>query len=308
MIERKALIFSIQKYNMYDGPGVRTMVFFKGCPLRCKWCSNPEGQLRKFQVMYKKDLCIHCGACVSVCPAGVHAMVNNQHSFVKGSECIGCRKCEEVCPKKVLRIAGEQKSISELLRVVEEDKTFYDVSGGGLTMGGGEALMQPEAATSLAMACKQKGISTAVETCGYAKPEVIARISEFIDYFLYDVKHMDSAKHHELTGVHNELILQNLQWLLENKHNVKIRLPLLKGYNDGEDELKKLIQFLLPYKDDKNFQGVDVLPYHKMGINKFNQLDWDYAIKDEPALTEDDLARIEGYFKAADFAVSIVRH
>ncbi len=308
MIERKALIFSIQKYNMYDGPGVRTMVFFKGCPLRCKWCSNPEGQLRKFQVMYKKDLCIHCGACVSVCPAGVHAMVNNQHSFVKGSECIGCRKCEEVCPKKVLRIAGEQKSISELLRVVEEDKTFYDVSGGGLTMGGGEALMQPEAATSLAMACKQKGISTAVETCGYAKPEVIARISEFIDYFLYDVKHMDSAKHHELTGVHNELILQNLQWLLENKHNVKIRLPLLKGYNDGEDELKKLIQFLLPYKDDKNFQGVDVLPYHKMGVNKFNQLDWDYAIKDEPALTEDDLARIEGYFKAADFAVSIVRH
>ena len=308
MIERKALIFSIQKYNMYDGPGVRTMVFFKGCPLRCKWCSNPEGQLRKFQVMYKKDLCVHCGACVSVCPAGVHAIVNGQHSFVSGSECIGCRKCEEVCPKKVLRIAGEQKSISELLSVVEDDKLFYEVSGGGLTMGGGEALMQPEAATSLAMACKQKGISTAIETCGYAKPEVVARIAEFIDYFLYDVKHMDSAKHHELTGVHNELILENLQWLLENKHKVKIRLPLLKGYNDGEAELKQLIQFLLPYKDDKNFQGVDVLPYHKMGVNKFHQLDWEYAIKDEPALTESDLSRIEGYFTASGFAVSIVRH
>lgn len=308
MIERKALIFNIQKYNMYDGPGVRTMVFFKGCPVRCKWCSNPEGQQRKFQVMYKKDLCVHCGACVSSCPAGVHAMSNGQHSFVNGSECIGCRKCEEVCPKQALRIAGEQKSISELLRVVEEDKSFYDVSGGGLTMGGGEALMQAEAATSLAMACKQKGISTAIETCGYAKPEVVTRIAEFIDYFLYDVKHMDTDKHYELTGVHNELILGNLQLLLENKHNVKIRLPLLKGYNDGEPELKELIRFLLPYKNDKNFQGVDVLPYHKMGVNKFGQLGWDYLIKDNPVLTEEDLARIEGYFKEADMAVSIVRH
>ncbi len=310
MIERKARIFNIQKYNMYDGPGVRTLVFFKGCPLRCKWCSNPEGQLWQYQVLYKKDSCVHCGSCVPVCPTGVHRTSASRlsHEFAEDAECIGCRKCEEVCPASALAVVGEQQSISELLAIVEEDRPFYDTSGGGVTLGGGEPMMQPEAAMSLLMACKQHGINTAMETCGYVKAAAYEKAAQYTDLFLYDIKHMDSDRHYELTGVHNELILSNLTWLLENKHNVKIRVPLLKGANDSDAELRLMIDFLRPYQDYKNFNGIDLLPYHKMGVGKYRQLRWDYPIKGDPALGDADLARIEACIKNYDVPVSVIRH
>ena len=309
MIERKAQIFNIQKYNMYDGPGVRTLVFFQGCPLRCEWCSNPEGQLKKFQVLFKKDACINCGACVSVCPAGVHKMdTAGKHYVDRKAECIGCRKCEPVCFEKALAVMGETKTISELMDVIEEDRPFYETSGGGVTLGGGEVLSQPEAAASLLQVCKQRNINTAIETCGYARPEVIEKVAPFVDLFLYDVKHMDSERHRELTGVRNEMILSNLIWLLENRHNVKIRMPLLKGVNDGEREVLDLINLLKPYKDHKNFKGVDLLPYHKMGVNKYKQLDWEYPVEGDPKLSDADLERIEQSIKKYDFPVTVVRH
>ncbi|WP_432738148.1 choline TMA-lyase-activating enzyme [Maridesulfovibrio sp. FT414] len=309
MIERKAQIFNIQKYNMYDGPGVRTLVFFKGCPLRCEWCSNPEGQLKRFQVLFKKDACVNCGACVSVCPAGVHRMDNaGKHYVDREAECIGCRKCEPVCFEKALAVMGESRTISELMEIIEEDRPFYETSGGGVTLGGGEVLSQPEAAASLLQVCKQRGINTAIETCGYARPEVIAKVAPFVDLFLYDVKHMDSERHRELTGVRNEMILANLVWLLENRHNVKIRMPLLKGVNDGEREILDLIELLKPYQDHKNFKGVDLLPYHKMGVNKYTQLDWTYPVEGDPKLGDADLERIEQSIRKYDFPVTVVRH
>ncbi|MEG0157241.1 MAG: glycyl-radical enzyme activating protein, partial [Anaerovoracaceae bacterium] len=186
LIERKALIFNVQKYNMHDGPGVRTMVFFKGCPLRCKWCANPEGLDKYFQIMYKRDHCVHCGKCVSVCPVGVHKMnQEGKHEVQRNVECIGCGKCEEACLPKAISVAGEQRTISELLEIIEEDKPFYELSGGGATLGGGEVTMQPEAATNLLMACKQNGINTAIETCGYVKTENLDKIAEFTDLFLF---------------------------------------------------------------------------------------------------------------------------
>lgn len=145
----------------------------------------------------------------------------------------------------------KKKTISELLKIVEEDRTFYEMSGGGVTLGGGEVLMQPEAATSLLMACKQEGINTAIETCGYTKLETILKVAEFVDLFLFDIKNINSDRHHELTGVRNERILENLQELLKKKYNVKIRMPLLKGINDSQDEIEKTMEFLLPYKDYK---------------------------------------------------------
>ncbi|WP_419176664.1 choline TMA-lyase-activating enzyme [Desulfosediminicola sp.] len=308
-MERKALIFNIQKYNMYDGPGVRTLVFFQGCPLRCHWCSNPEGQLKRPQILEKKANCTNCGTCVRQCPQGIHSIaVGGQHQIDRQIECIGCRKCENACPESALAIMGERKTISELLEIIEEDKPFYDTSGGGVTLGGGEVLMQPEAATSLLQVCKQRGINTAIETCGYARPEVIQRAAEFVDLFLFDVKHMDSERHFELTGVRNEMILGNLQWLLENRQNVKIRMPLLQGVNDGRREIEALINFLQPYQDYKNFKGVDLLPYHKMGVNKYSQLGWNYPIEGDPKLSSDDLHRIESEIKQHNFPVSVVRH
>lgn len=309
MIERKAMIFNIQKYNMYDGPGVRTIVFFKGCPLRCKWCSNPESQKKRHQVLMKRDACINCGACVEVCPVGIHSInKDGKHVMDPSIECIGCRQCEKACVKTALSVVGEEKTISELIEIVEEDRSFYEVSGGGITIGGGEVLMQPEAAANLLMVCKQRGINTAIETCGFAKKEALLKVAEFVDLFLYDVKHMDSDKHLELTGVRNEKILDNLKTLLENRFNVQVRLPLLKNVNDSEDEILQLINFLTPFRDYKNFKGIDLLPYHKMGVNKYNQLGIEYPIKDDPSLKEEDLNRIENWLKEYNLPATIVRH
>jgi choline trimethylamine-lyase activating enzyme len=309
MIERKALIFNVQKYNMYDGPGIRTLVFFKGCPLRCKWCANPEGLEKKYQVLYKRNSCIDCGACVSVCPVGIHSISKeHKHEVNRSIDCIGCRKCQEVCTEAALSIVGEIKTISELMEIIEEDREFYAVSGGGVTLGGGEVTMQSEFAANLLMVCKQEGINTAIETCGYAKKEAILQIAEFTDLFLYDIKHIDPERHYKLTGVHNERILENLKELLHRRYNVKIRMPLLKGINDSQEEIEKVIEFLMPFRDYKNFKGIDLLPYHKLGVNKYTQLEKEYPIEGDPSLTEEDLDRIEGWIKKYEFPVTVVRH
>ena len=310
MVERKALIFNIQKYNLYDGPGIRTLVFFKGCPLRCGWCSNPEGHLRSYRILFKKDRCVDCGACAAVCPQGVHVMdsATGRHVIMRDVECVGCRKCADACPQGALSISGEYRTISDIMSVIEEDVPFYQSSGGGVTLGGGEVLMQPEAAVNLLTACKQRGINTAIETCGYARPEVVRKAAEVTDLFLFDVKHMDSDRHYQLTGVRNELILENLQWLFENRRNVKVRVPLLKGVNDGGQDLESLVRFLEPYKDHRNCKGIDLLPYHKMGVNKYAQLGREYPLPGDPALSEEDLERVERVIKQYDFPVTVIRH
>ena len=180
VLERKAFIFNKQKYNMYDGPGVRTLVFFKGCPLRCKWCSNPEGLYRKYQIMLRPTTCVSCGACVPVCPQNLHSIsTDGEHLIDREHDCIGCGACVEACLYDALKIAGEQVPISELLDYVLEDRAFYDQSGGGVTLGGGECTAQPEAAISLLQACKNEGLNTAIETCGYTKKDNILKFAEY---------------------------------------------------------------------------------------------------------------------------------
>lgn len=309
ILERKALIFNVQKYNTFDGPGVRTLVFFKGCPLRCRWCANPEGLEKKYQVMFKINNCINCGACVPVCPVSIHQMdEEGVHQINRQINCIGCRACVDACLTNALNIMGEEKNISEILDIIEEDRQFYETSGGGVTLGGGEVLAQHDAAKSLLMACKQSGIHTAIETSGYTKKEKILDIAEYVDLFLFDIKHMDPKRHIELTGVNNEVILGNLKELLTKRFNVHIRMPLLKGINDSNEEIEKVVEFLTPFKDYKNFQGIDLLPYHKMGVGKYTQLDMEYPIKGDPSLSEDDLNRIESIVKSYDFPVNLVRH
>lgn len=310
VLERKALIFNVQKYNTYDGPGVRTLIFFKGCPLRCKWCANPEGLEGRMQIMFKEMNCVHCGACAAVCPVGIHQMVDGgtRHVINRHIQCIGCHQCEKACFKNALTVVGEQKTISEMVDIVEEDRMFYEVSGGGLTVGGGECTAQPEALLALLMATKEQNMSTCIETSGYTSMENILKIAPYVDTFLYDVKHMDPKRHIELTGVNNERILENLEALLRGGYRVKIRMPLLKNVNDSAEEIRAVVDFLEPYKDYKNFLGIDLLPYHKLGVGKYNQLDMEYPVKEDPSLSEEDLNRIEGMIKARQFAVTLVRH
>lgn len=308
MIERKATIFNVQKYNMYDGPGVRTLVFFKGCGLRCKWCSNPESQRLCPEVLYKKKQCVHCGACVSVCPAGVHVMTANRHVVDRSRECVHCGQCVATCPQAALAISGETRTVPELLDIVEQDRPFYENSGGGLTVGGGEPLLQHEVVGNLLLACKRRGINTAMETAGFARPEVVQGIADVVDLFLFDIKHMDPDKHYGLTGARNETILANLRWLLENGANVQVRMPVLRGLNDDDAEMHAVGRMLSVHVGRKNLKGVDLLPYHKLGVNKYAQLDRDYPVAGDPSLNDADLQRMSGILQGYGLPVTIVRH
>ncbi|MDQ7095099.1 choline TMA-lyase-activating enzyme [Desulfosporosinus sp. PR] len=319
-LERKARIFNVQKYSIYDGPGIRTLIFFKGCPLRCRWCSNPEGLERNYQVMYQEDLCVHCGNCVGVCPENIHYFQEEtaepvilrsdrpRHKVNRNLHCRGCRSCEAACPRRALSIAGRDMTISQVVEVIQQDALFYFSSGGGVTLGGGEVTMQPEFAANLLMECQGLGIHTAVETCGYAHPDALLLVAQFTDLFLYDLKHIDSAKHYELTGVRNERILSNLAELLRRGFQVKVRMPLLKGLNDSPDTLRQTMNFLQDFRSYKNFQGVDLLPYHKLGVNKYKQLDMNYTISADLSFQAGELEQLAGIVKDFDLQVNIIKH
>ncbi len=304
---QKGFIFNIQKYNIHDGPGIRTLIFFKGCPLRCLWCSNPEGLVGNYEIMYNQENCTDCGNCVDVCPVGIHKISSDgKHFLDRNIKCIGCGKCEDQCNDFAITISGKGKTVDELIEIIEEDKMFYYTSGGGVTLGGGEVLMQAEFATKLLKKCKQKRINTAIETSGYAKKELVLELAKYVDLFLFDIKHMNSQRHYELTGVYNDVILDNLKEIIMKGYDIKIRMPMLKGINDSRDEINQVIEFLMPYKDYGNFKGIELLPYHKMGVNKYEQLNMDYKIKEDPSLTAEELKTIKGWVKEYDFPVSIL--
>ncbi|HEM4138155.1 TPA: choline TMA-lyase-activating enzyme [Streptococcus suis] len=321
--ETRINVFNVQKYNLYDGPGIRTIVFFKGCPMRCKWCANPEGLEFGTNIMHKETLCKPYNACAKTCPLGsvCFKFANEEapilYDYADKEHPINVTRYQkkrpskadiEGCPEGALTIAGESKTISELMDIIHEDDAFYEMSGGGVTLSGGECLAQGEGALSLLKACKQDGLNTAVETAGYVPNKVVMKVAEYTDLFLFDLKHMDSKKHNEWTGVGNERILTNLKWLLDAGYNVKIRMPMLKGINDSEEEIRAIIDFLLPYKDSSNFKGIDLLPYHKLGVNKYKQLGLEYQIKGDPSLSQFDLDRIESYILASDLLVNVVKH
>ena len=321
--ETRINVFNVQKYNLYDGPGIRTIVFFKGCPMRCKWCANPEGLEFGTNIMYKESLCKPYNSCAETCPLGkiCFKFINQEnptpYDYADKEHPIDIRQYQKKrptkddikgCPEGALTIAGESKTISELMDIIHEDDAFYEMSGGGVTLSGGECLAQGEGALALLQACKQDGLNTAVETAGHVPNKVVMKVAEYTDLFLFDLKHMDSKRHNELTGVGNERILTNLKSVLEVGYNVKIRMPMLKEINDSEEEIRAIIEFLLPYKDYENFQGIDLLPYHKLGVNKYHQLGMEYLIEGDPSLSQYDLDRIESYILSYDFPVTVVKH
>lgn len=304
-----AQVFNIQKYSLYDGPGIRTLVFFQGCPLRCLWCANPEGQSSAAKVLLHHTLCVHCGDCVPVCPGHLHSLSGAppRHGFER-SGCTGCGACVGACGHGALSLSGKAMDIGEILACVLEDRDFYETSGGGLTVGGGEPLMQWQAVYALLQACRREGIHTAMETCGQAEAGVIEQIAPLVDLFLYDLKHMDTHKHRALTGVGNETILKNMVWLLEQGYRVRARLPLINGCNTDEHALRAVAAFLAPWRDTPCLDGVDLLPYHRLGIQKYESLGMPYRLDAQAAVGEEQLLLAQSIFEAQGLPVAIIRH
>lgn len=260
-------VFNIQKFSVHDGPGIRTTVFLKGCPLQCKWCSNPESQSFNPSVFFDKNKCIECGLCVSVCPQ--NAISKDKNNKVDQSKCDGCGLCVEICPTKALEISGKKMSVKEVIDEVNKDALHYRRSGGGITLSGGEPLAQPDFAEALLKSAKSRGINTAMETTGLASSEVIDRIIPLVDMVLLDIKTFFPEKHKQFTGVDNKQILTNALHISKIAKSVSIRIPLISGFNDDEVSIKAIAAFA---NYMSNVKRVHILPYHNYGQGKYNLL------------------------------------
>ena len=248
---------------MHDGPGVRTTVFLAGCPLSCAWCHNPEMRPASPRLLFFRRKCVLCGACAAVCPAGVHSVANGEHEIDRAS-CAACGACVEACVAGALEFSSRWMSVGEIMSVVLRDRAFYGERG-GMTLSGGEPLAQPRGAMALLRACREAGISTAVETCGHFDPAILPELVPLVDTFLWDVKDTDSARHRRFTGVGNELILDNLRRVDALGATIRLRCILVAGVNDGDDRFAATARL----RDSlAGCVGVDILPYHSFGDAK----------------------------------------
>jgi pyruvate formate lyase activating enzyme len=260
-----AKIFDIKHFSVHDGPGIRTTVFFKGCPLKCIWCHNPESILSKTQLAFSSEKCTLCGACVAECPSGVHILEDGRH-ILQGENCTFCRACENICPVGALTVYGKEVPLDEVLREALEDRDFYGASG-GVTLSGGECLLQANFCADLLSALKAEGIHTAVDTCGYVPRETLDKVAPFTDIFLYDLKAFDEDVHIRLTGRSNDIILDNLRYLETLGKKVEIRIPYVPRANS--DQMDKIAHFIASLH---NITAVRVLAYHNFALSKYDAL------------------------------------
>lgn len=274
-------VFNIQHYSVHDGPGIRTIIFLKGCPLKCRWCCNPESQSFTTDVAYNPNKCVGekgCLQCVDICPQKAISANDFGKIAIDREKCDVCMDCIENCPSRALHDFGREMTVKEAIDQVESDAMFYSRSGGGLTISGGEPLSQADFAIELLKEAKKRRIKSAIETCGYGKWEDLKEIASYLHVVLYDIKSMDDAKHIEFTGMSNSRILDNFQKLVQEYPNlpVIVRVPVIPGLNDSEGELEQILTFI---KDIPNIT-CDLLPYHRMGQSKYEFLDLEYPMGD----------------------------
>jgi pyruvate formate lyase activating enzyme len=271
----KGVIFNIQRFSIHDGPGIRTTVFMKGCPLRCKWCSNPES-INSFPELMTNDIkCIRCGKCEEACPEGAISFnADEKIRVIDRRKCNLCLECVKECHSGALVVAGEYMRVEEVVEEVMKDLLFYQNSGGGVTMSGGEPLQQWEFVSEVLKGCKNKGLHTALDTCGYAPWKVMEEVLDHVDLVLYDIKHIDAEVHEEGTGRSNKIILSNAEKVAsELEVRMWLRFPLIPGYNDSARNVKELAEFAVSIGVEK----ISLLPYHRFGEAKYDKLGGKYT-------------------------------
>ena len=274
-------ILDIKRYAIHDGPGIRTTIFLKGCPLSCEWCHNPESQRERPEILYYEERCTLCGACVVACNQGA-IEISDERLTLNQSLCIGCGQCVAACPNSARELAGREMSVEQVVFEIAKDTLFYEESSGGVTFSGGEPLMQADFVRAIAARCVELDIHTALDTSGYAPEAELLKVADVIDLFLYDVKTLDDAAHLVYTGVSNRSILRNLRTIDELGKRIWIRYPLVPGVNDDERSLSDLLDLIVSLK---SVERVNILPYHRAGAGKYARLGREYmfARTEEPS-------------------------
>jgi pyruvate formate lyase activating enzyme len=283
---RTGAVFNIQRFCTHDGPGIRTTVFLKGCPLHCPWCHNPEGLSQAGEIGYDPARCIGCRACETACVHQAHSFTPAGEHLFDAGRCTRCGACVETCYAGAMERIGQVRAVSEVMEVVVRDKPFYDNSEGGMTLSGGEPLAQPDFTTALLEACRLVDIGTALETSALAPWEYVESLVPLVDYWMCDVKHLDETRHRQLTGAGNARILGNVRQLAELGVRLLLRLPLVPGQNDdpaGMEALGQLVALARPS------EGLEIMPYHRIGSGKYARLGRDYTLAEVPEATDAEI-------------------
>lgn len=281
----KGVIFDIQRFTLHDGPGVRTLVFLKGCPLGCQWCANPESNNPKPELGLMRSRCNKCGECVALCPEHAIAVDEVGMPQIDRRRCRDCGVCTPVCLPKSLILYGREVTVEEVHREVRKDKLFYEGSGGGVTVSGGEPLQQPSFVKALFKVCHEDGISTCLETSGFAPTRVLEEILPLADDVLFDLKQLDTAVHERFTGVSNKLILENAAVAVKSGVSVQFRCPIIPGINDTLENVKETARFIIELQGKDT--ALELLPYHRMGVVKYEALDRTYSLRELDTLLPD---------------------
>ncbi len=289
------LVLSISRMTVHNGPGIRTLVLFKGCPLRCLWCSTPESQSAQRELAFSPNKCIHCNDCLEACPAGAIHLVESNVSIDRAL-CDCCGKCTAVCNAEALRLLGREMSVAELVAEARKDAVAFKYSHGGVTLSGGEPLLQPDFAVALMRALAEAGFSVGVDTCGYVPQETLRRVLPYVGYFLWDVKMVSERSHREITGVSNRRILNNLKFVCEQHVPVYVRIPLIPGFTERKDDLEAACRLV---KALPSIVEVDLLPLHHLGQARYLSLGRQYPIENVPLIPEavlrEDKRLVESY-------------
>lgn len=310
MTKNEGIIFNIQRFSIHDGPGIRILFFMKGCPLRCLWCSNPEAYNMKRDILSDIRKCINCGKCMAVCPNGAIKFDENRRFHINRDQCNNCGLCCDICPTNSKRVCGENYSIEELMEIVEKESAFVNQSMGGITVGGGELMMQVDFVAEFLKECKKRNIDTAIETSGFAKWEYIEKIIKYCDTVFFDIKALDAIKHKKITGFSNDIILENIKKLTnmnsDQKIRIILRIPIISGINDSYEEISELAKFISA--ELKFYDQIELLPFHNFGEQKYMWLDKEYLFAGKSNMKGSDLHQIAKIFKDYDINVCIHEH